>query len=49
MCSVPLFKDTPKPQHIWHLQVQDVRLVDDDSSTKYSSEVLLYVDKYEIV
>ncbi len=34
---------------ILFLQVKDIRGVDSDTSVKYSSEVLLYVDKYEIV
>jgi len=30
-------------------QLQDVLFVDNDSPVKFSSEVVLYVDKYEIV
>ncbi|XP_060572512.1 coatomer subunit delta-like [Ruditapes philippinarum] len=31
------------------IQITDIKLLEDDSSAKYSSEVCFYVDKYEIV
>lgn len=34
---------------VYYLQITDVKLLEDNSSAKYSSEVCFYVDKYEIV
>ena len=34
---------------LFHFQVTEVKSLEDDSPAKYSSEVIFYVDKYEIV
>ena len=34
---------------MFYLQVTEVKSLEDDSPAKYSSEVIFYVDKYEVV